>query len=45
MYQLFYMPYRNPSPGELFNHPNGSDVYQGVRIDYSKEVGLMDKYY
>ncbi|KAI0229738.1 hypothetical protein LSAT2_019844 [Lamellibrachia satsuma] len=25
---------RNPTPGVLINHPNGSDVYGGVKIDY-----------
>uniref|UniRef100_A0A7E5A1R8 Legumain n=1 Tax=Panagrellus redivivus TaxID=6233 RepID=A0A7E5A1R8_PANRE len=24
----------NPYPGKLFNHPNGSDVYAGIKIDY-----------
>jgi legumain len=24
----------NPFPGKLFNHPNGSDVYEGLKIDY-----------
>lgn len=26
--------YENPYPGQLYNHPNGSDVYLGLRIDY-----------
>lgn len=26
---------KNPHPGKLFNRPNGSDVYKGVKIDYS----------
>ena len=25
---------RNPFPGQVFNHPDGSDVYAGVVIDY-----------
>ena len=25
---------RNPYPGQIFNHPDGSDVYAGVVIDY-----------
>ena len=25
---------RNPFPGQVFNHPDGSDVYGGVVIDY-----------
>jgi len=24
----------NPFPGQLFNAPNGPDVYSGIRIDY-----------
>lgn len=24
----------NPYPGKIFNRPNGSDVYAGVKIDY-----------
>ncbi|XP_026820050.1 legumain-like isoform X1 [Rhopalosiphum maidis] len=28
---------KNPYRGELFNHPNGSDVYQGVQVDYKGE--------
>ncbi|VVC45938.1 Peptidase C13, legumain [Cinara cedri] len=28
---------QNPFPGELFNKPNGTDVYQGIKIDYSGE--------
>jgi legumain len=27
----------NPYPGKIFNHPNGTDVYEGVRIDYKGE--------
>lgn len=26
---------QNPFPGELFNKPNGSDVYKGCKIDYT----------
>ena len=26
---------RNPYPGKIFNSPNGPDVYDGVKIDYS----------
>lgn len=32
---------RNPIPGQLFNHPNGSDVYRGLRVDYSGEVDIF----
>ena len=28
----------NPTPGILINHPNGSDVYQGVPKDYIEKV-------
>ncbi|KAI6212388.1 Legumain 1 [Aphelenchoides besseyi] len=28
--------YRNPFKGQVFNHPNGPDVYAGVKIDYSE---------
>lgn len=24
----------NPYPGQIFNHPDGQDVYAGVQIDY-----------
>lgn len=27
--------FRNPYPGKIFNVPNGMDVYEGVKIDYS----------
>lgn len=26
---------RNPYPGQVFNRPDGEDVYAGVKIDYS----------
>lgn len=26
---------QNPTPGQIFNHPNGSDVYLGVPKDYT----------
>ncbi len=29
--------YENPIPGQVFNHPDGDDVYAGVKIDYSGE--------
>jgi len=35
--------YRNPYRGELFNHPNGSDVYQGVQVDYKGEVSKEEQ--
>lgn len=25
---------RNPLPGELYDHPNGEDVYKNCKIDY-----------
>jgi legumain len=28
---------QNPIPGQVFNHPDGDDVYAGVKIDYSGE--------
>lgn len=28
---------RNPFPGKIFNQPNGKDVYEGCKIDYSGE--------
>ncbi|KAI0229737.1 Legumain [Lamellibrachia satsuma] len=28
---------RNPTPGVLINHPNGPDVYGGVKIDYREK--------
>jgi legumain len=24
----------NPLPGQIFNHPDGPNVYEGIRIDY-----------
>ncbi|CAD5231075.1 unnamed protein product [Bursaphelenchus okinawaensis] len=27
----------NPFKGKIFNHPNGSDLYEGVKIDYRGE--------
>jgi len=32
---------RNPTPGIIINHPKGKDVYGGVVIDYSREVGYV----
>ena len=29
---------RNPTLGVIINHPNGSDVYGGVKIDYRTDV-------
>jgi len=29
---------RNPTPGTIINKPNGTDVYQGVVIDYKGKV-------
>jgi legumain len=26
---------QNPFPGQIFNKPNGEDVYAGCNIDYS----------
>lgn len=34
----------NPYPGQLFNHPDGQDVYQGVRIDYSGRDVTPEKF-
>ena len=28
---------RNPFPGQIFNHPDGKNVYDGVKIDYYGE--------
>jgi legumain len=28
---------QNPFPGQVFNHPDGNDVYAGVKIDYKGE--------
>ncbi|ELT99476.1 hypothetical protein CAPTEDRAFT_108468 [Capitella teleta] len=33
---------QNPTPGEIINHPNGTDVYGGVRIDYREETVTPD---
>ncbi len=27
----------NPFPGQIFNKPNGQDVYAGCKIDYTGE--------
>lgn len=35
-YLIFYK--RNPSPGKIINRPNGTDVYEGVVIDYKGTV-------
>lgn len=29
---------RNPTPGQIINRPNGSDVYKGVLKDYIGDV-------
>ena len=29
---------RNPTPGIIINHPDGDDVYGGVKIDYKGPV-------
>jgi len=29
--------HENPFPGQIFNSPNGTDVYRGCKISYSKE--------
>ena len=39
--QLFYVNFRNPTPGIVINHPNGTDVYGGVKIDYRGEVNVF----
>jgi len=36
---LYLSAVRNPTPGIIINHPKGKDVYGGVVIDYSREVG------
>jgi legumain len=32
------LDYDNPFPGELFNSPDGNDVYKGCHIDYKGET-------
>ena len=32
--------FRNPTKGIIINHPNGPNVYEGVKIDYKAEVGI-----
>ncbi|KAJ3613276.1 hypothetical protein NHX12_019526 [Muraenolepis orangiensis] len=34
----------NPTPGELINRPNGSDVYKGVPKDYTGEAVTPDNF-
>jgi legumain len=34
----------NPTPGVIINHPNGTDVYGGVKIDYSGEDVTPDNF-
>lgn len=34
----------NPFPGQLFNNPDGVDVYQGVPIDYSGKDVTPEKF-
>jgi len=38
-YQFFF--FRNPEPGVLRNKPNGTNVYEGVPIDYTGEVSTI----
>lgn len=34
----FYAYERNPTPGIIINKPNGTNVYEGVNIDYKGKV-------
>ena len=34
----------NPFPGQLFNHPDGEDVYNGVKIDYRGKDVTPEKF-
>lgn len=36
-----YFFFRNPEPGVLRNEPNGTNVYEGVPIDYTGEVSTI----
>jgi legumain len=38
MYDDIVNDAENPVPGKLFNHPNGSDLYEGLKIDYRREA-------
>jgi len=33
--------FRNPEPGVIRNEPNGTNVYEGVPIDYTGEVSTV----
>jgi len=38
MYDDVAMDSANPFPGQLFNQPDGSDVYGGCQVDYRAET-------
>lgn len=35
---------QNPFPGQIYNHPNGRDVYAGVKIDYRGKDVTPEKF-
>ena len=41
---LFLFFNRNPTPGLIINHPNGSDVYAGVVKDYVGDVSSCNTF-
>lgn len=34
----------NPFPGQMFNHPDGQDVYAGIKIDYRGKDVTPEKF-
>lgn len=34
----------NPFPGQLFNHPDGQDLYAGLKIDYRGKDVTPEKF-
>jgi len=44
MYDDIAQNSQNPFPGQLFNAPNGKDVYNGVKIDYSGKDVTPEKF-
>lgn len=37
----YFLLYSNPTPGVIINHPEGKNVYEGIKIDYRREVSII----
>lgn len=35
---IIFLYDRNPTPGVMINQPNGTNVYEGVKVDYRGDV-------